>query len=88
MLEGYRELIQRFVIGEVSADEFESSYLSYFKKDQNQVGGDEFDILDGLFSDVDEYVSDLNLRTSAGGLSGEELRDRARDAYVRLLGAD
>ena len=65
MLEGYRNLIRRFVIGEVSADEF--------------------DILDGLFSDVDEYVSDPDLRTSAGGLSGEELRDRARDAYVRLF---
>jgi len=65
MLEGYRNLIRRFVIGEVSADEF--------------------DILDGLFSDVDEYVSDPDLRMSPGGLSGEELRDRARDAYVRLF---
>ena len=40
---------------------------------------------DGLFSDVDEYVSDPDLRMSPGGLSGEELRDRARDAYVRLF---
>ena len=49
--------------------------------------GEEFDILDELFANVDDYVSDPTLRDSTGGLSGEELRTRARDAYARLFGA-
>jgi hypothetical protein len=85
MLETYRDLIHRFVTGEVSADEFEADYLARFKGDPNQVIGEEFDILDGLFADVDDYLSDPTLRASAGGISGEELRARARDAYARLF---
>jgi hypothetical protein len=85
MLETYRDLIRRFVIGDISADEFETDYLVLFKDDPNQVTGEEFDILDGLFADVDDYVSDPILRESAGGISGEELRARARDAYARLF---
>ena len=62
MLEGYRDLIRRFAIGEISADEFETDYLARFKDDPNQVVGEEFDILDELFADVDDYVSDPTLR--------------------------
>lgn len=84
---GLSGLDHRFVIGEVSADEFEATYLSRFKDDPDQVVGDEFDILDALFADVDEYVSDPNLRKNTDGISGEELRDRAREAYARLFEA-
>ena len=87
MLETYKDLIHRFVAGEISADEFETDYLTRFKDDPNQVTGEEFDILDGLFADVDDYVSDPALRETTGGISGEELRARARDAYSRLFDA-
>jgi hypothetical protein len=87
MLETYRDLIRRFVIGDISADEFETDYLARFKDDPNQVIGEEFDILDELFADVDDYVSDPTLRESTGGISGEELRTRAREAYARLFDA-
>jgi self-protective colicin-like immunity protein len=75
MLEKYRDLIRRFVIGDVSADEFATDYLARFKDDPNQVIGKEFDILDERFADVDDYVSDPTLRESTG-ISGEELRAR------------
>jgi type VI protein secretion system component VasK len=87
MLESYRDLIRGFVIGDISADQFEMDYLAQFKDDPNQVVGEEFDILDELFADVDDYVSDPALRASTGGLSGEELRARAHDAYARLFDA-
>lgn len=85
MLENYRDIIGSFVTGEISADAFEADFLARFKRDPNQVVGDEFDVLDGLFADVDDYVSDPVLRKRTGGLSGEELRARARDVYVRLF---
>jgi len=87
MLATYRDLIRRFVIGEISADEFETDYLARFKDDPNLVTGEEFDILDELFADVDDYVSDPTLRESTRGIGGEELRTRAREAYSRLFGS-
>jgi hypothetical protein len=44
MLDNYRELIRRFVIGDISTDEFEKGYLARFKDDPNQVIGEGFDI--------------------------------------------
>ena len=69
MLEAYRNLIHRFVIGDISADEFETDYLARFKDDPNQVIGEEFDILDELFADVDDYVGDPALGESVSGAS-------------------
>ena len=83
MLENYRDLIRCLVIGEISADELETEYLTRFKDDPNHVIGEEFDVLDELFADVDDYVGDPTLRETTGAISGEELRARARDAYAR-----
>jgi hypothetical protein len=33
--------------------------------------GEEFDILDELVADVDDYVSDPNLRESTGGITAK-----------------
>jgi hypothetical protein len=86
MLAGYEPIIRRFIQGELSASDFESEFLSYFKHDGNQVVSDEFEVLDGLFADVDEYVADPRLRAAGGGLDDNELRSRARRAYIRLYG--
>lgn len=83
-LAGYAELISRFVDGRISAQEFESSYLRMFKNEKTRFPVDVFDLLDGLFADVDEYVADPDLRNDAGGLDDEQLRTRARTAYDRL----
>ena len=73
MLEQYRELLHRFVIGNISADEFATDYLARFKDEPNQVIGEEFNMLDELFADVDDYVSDPTLRASTGGISGRRV---------------
>jgi hypothetical protein len=86
MLAGYEPIIRRFIRGELSASEFESNFLSYFKNDRMQVVSEEFEVLDALFADVDEYVADPRLRAAGGGLDGNELRSRARQAYARLYG--
>jgi hypothetical protein len=53
MLTNYRDLMYRFVIGEISADEFETDYPTRFKDDPNQVIGEEFDILDDDWEPTD-----------------------------------
>jgi hypothetical protein len=80
----YKELIFGFIDGRISAEEFQNTYLPLFKKDTSQVRSAEFEILDGLFADVDDYTADPELRKRAGGLDDEELRTRAREAYRKL----
>jgi hypothetical protein len=82
----YRGLISDFVDQRISADEFETAYLSLFKTDTTQVRSTEFEVLDGLFADVDDYVGDPELRSRAGGLDGDQLRSRAREVYLKLYG--
>lgn len=85
MLENYRDLIRRFAIGEISADVFETDFLTRFKNDPHQAIGEKFDILDELFANVDDYVDNPTLREVTGGISGDQLRAQARDAYARLF---
>jgi Bacterial self-protective colicin-like immunity len=86
-LGNYRESVPRFVIGDISADEFETGYLARFKGDPSQMVGEQFDILSDLIADVDDYISDPAPRESTRGISCEELRARARDAPTRLFDA-
>ncbi len=83
-LRQHRALIADFVSGAVSADQFETTYLAQYKADPTLWTQDLFDILDGLFFDVDDYVSDAELRAEAGGLDGPELRLRAEVALRQL----
>ncbi|MDI9896059.1 MULTISPECIES: colicin immunity domain-containing protein [Nocardiaceae] len=88
MLSQYRELIERFVKEKISADDFEEEYIRTFTNDKSQVPGSEFIVLEKLFFDVDDYVSDPVLRDSPEDLSGEQLRERAAATYSKLFGLD
>jgi hypothetical protein len=91
----YRELISSFCNGQISAQEFQSSYLKMFKNDQDySLNEDEFDILETLFTDADAYSADPEYREYVHtkypefpALDDEELRDRAREAYQKLYEA-
>jgi hypothetical protein len=87
MCDKYAPLISSFIDRKISAQEFESRYLKLFKNDQDQIRSREFDILDRLFADVDEYTADPDLRKRAGGLDDEELRTCANEAYRKLYEA-
>jgi hypothetical protein len=89
----YRGLISRFINREISAGEFESFYLALFKHDKDQVPSPQFEVLDRLFADVDDYVADPDLRKRVAELNDgkllrtlddAELRARAREAYRKL----
>ncbi|WP_236745339.1 colicin immunity domain-containing protein [Rhodococcus sp. BS-15] len=88
MLSQYRQIIESFVQEKISADDFEAEYLRTFTNDRSQVQGSEFIILEKLFFDVDDYLSDPVLRESPEDLSGEQLRERAAATYVKLFGPE
>ena len=58
----YQRLIERFLNREISAAEFEATYLDRFKKEKRHFPAETFEALDRLFGDVDMFCSDDQLR--------------------------
>jgi len=82
-LERYILLITQFVAGDITASQFEVSYLKIFKDEANEVPEDIYDVLNGLFSDVDAYCGDPELRDD-DDLGDEELLSSAKEALKKL----
>ncbi len=92
----YKMLISSFIDGQVSAQEFQSTFLKMSKNDNDfSVDQNEFDILQELFADVDDFSADpeyrkwvhtldVEKRKLIRAFNDEELRDRAHEAYRKL----
>ena len=79
----YIELITRFVARKIAAADFERAYLDMFKSEKQSLPTEDFDVLDGLFSDVDAYCSDATLR-GPEDLDEQQLRDKCSAALAAL----
>ena len=84
-IEQYILLITQFIVGEITTSQFESRYLEMFKNETNQFPESVYDVLNKLFSDVDSYCGDPDLRDDED-LGDEELLDCAKEALERLKG--
>jgi Bacterial self-protective colicin-like immunity len=84
-LEPYGALLRMLVEGRIAAAEFEAVFLPLYKNDPTAWPPAVFDILDGVFADVDEFCADPALLAAGGGIDAAELRRRAEVAYARLL---
>jgi hypothetical protein len=87
-ISSYLDLIDRFVGREISAPEFEMSFLRAVKSEHRILGDPVFPVLEELFEDADAYVARVELRTDPEDLDDEQLLAcalRARDA-LRGLG--
>src|SRR5688572_27426580 len=82
-LEKYLKLIFNFVQGNITADEFEASYLSFFKYETHKFGDEDFEVLDRLFGDVDAYCPDPQLRDQ-DDLDEKALLESAKRALAEL----
>lgn len=88
MLEQYIELIQRFVAGSVSADDFENCYIKLwyaalddFLNERSPASR----IISDLFLEVDAYTNDPDELGSTYTTTAEELRESAHKALSELL---
>lgn len=79
----YIDLITSFVEGRMEAGAFESEYLRAFKSDPTDWPEDAYEVLDGLFADLDAFSDDPSLR-GADGLDEGQLRMKATAALERL----
>lgn len=82
-LNAYFELMESFHAGRISAIEFESAYLALFKADDRQFPDSVFSIVNQLFSDVDMFVSNPDIR-GPSDLDENQLLKCSREAYEKL----
>lgn len=79
----YRNLLSSFVIGNISATEFESQYFSLYKNETTLFPDQQFLILDKLFADIDAFVADPDLRDE-DDLDERELQNHCLIALQKL----
>lgn len=84
-LADYGLLLEQFLGGAVSVEEFQGTYLDRFKN-EGQLDGPLFELLDELFGDVDSFTTDQQLLTESPGCYLDEagLREKVRRASSRL----
>ncbi len=82
-LSEYIPLIQSYIAGQIPASEFESRYLKLFKEEKRIPPPRIYEILNGLFTDVDAFSADAKLR-SQSSLNEEQLLERAKWACQEL----
>jgi hypothetical protein len=79
----YIDLIESFLNNQISSLTFEREYLDMFKNDETRWAGEEYEVLNELFSDVDAFCADPELRGS-DDLDEEQLRQGAKIAIEKL----
>lgn len=83
-IEKYTLLITQFVAGELTAPQFEVSYLDMFKNESEVFPECVYVVLNELFFYVDAYCSDPDLRDEED-VDDQELLERAKQALAKLI---
>ena len=69
----YVDLIDRFIGRDISAPDFEKSFLDAMKSERRILGDPVYPVLQKLFEDADAYVERAELRTEPEDLDDERL---------------
>jgi hypothetical protein len=80
----YVILIRAFLEGRLTGQEFQVLYFAIFKSDDKHRPSEIFNILDGLFVEIDDFCPDEAIRHQVGGIDERELRARVRTAEAHL----
>ena len=87
----YGILLQSFLAGASSAEDFQRAYLDLFKNESRKLDDFLFEILDELFGDVDAFCADPDLLTKLAVakpgfyLDEKALREKVAQASQRLV---
>jgi hypothetical protein len=83
-LSPYRQLLQDFISGDLTADEVDTEYTALYCNDPTDWPDDVFRVIDDFFLSAEGYVADDALRTEVEDLDAEELHTRAVASLQRL----
>lgn len=83
----YGMLLNRFLEGGISAEEFQCAYLERFKNEERKLGGSLYELLEDLFGDVDSFSTNQELLAENPGFYLDEaaLREKTAQALKRLI---
>ncbi len=82
-IDQYIELITKFVTKKINSSQFETLYLDLFKPDGRTFPLNELSVLSKLFTDVDAFCGDNDLR-GEDDIDEDELLKCANQALVEL----
>ena len=85
-ISSYVDLIDRFVGRDISAPDFEKSFLESMKSERWTLGDPVYPILQELFEDADAYVEEAERRTEPEDLDDDQLLASALRARRALSG--
>jgi hypothetical protein len=85
-IEPYRHLLERFVRGELSADDFESQYMDNYLSDQSLFADNVFAIVDAFFAEAESYEGDAYLRAQVHRAIGPDDLRREAAELLRVAG--
>ncbi|MGD7054245.1 colicin immunity domain-containing protein [Sutcliffiella horikoshii] len=81
----YKKLIEDFIDGVISVEDFERDYLKTFKNETERMDNTLFEILNGVFEAVDCYWHEcLPGQETAFEISEQQLRKEVSEALVKL----
>ncbi len=83
-LKPYLDVLQSYLDGDIDDQQFEYTYTHMFRDDSTLRPGDEVEVLNSIFGDVDQHIN-MHLMM-AGKADNSQLRARAKSAYDRLVG--
>jgi hypothetical protein len=76
-LQGYDELIERFLNHEMTAEEFQAAYDDKYLNNSHSMNEELFKILDWLFAVNDSFTRDPELLKNDSYVNEEQLRESA-----------
>ena len=82
----YKLLFEKFLAGAIPVEEFQTVYLGRFKNEQRSLDEALYELLEGVFGDVDSFTTDQQLLVDDSDFYLDELqlREKVRQASIRL----
>lgn len=82
-IQPYIELVESFTNIQISAQQFEKSYLEMFKNDPSQFSEREYEVLNNIFYDVEDFCADPTIRDE-DDLDERQLRTKSKKHLEEL----
>jgi bacillithiol system protein YtxJ len=79
----YKRLLEQYLSGEMSDQEFEYTYTTLFRDDASLRAKDEVEVLNSIFGDVDKHM-EMHMMMGGRTTNHSAVRERAESAYERL----
>lgn len=82
-IQPYIDLVESFTTNQIDAQQFEKSFLELFKNDSSQFKEKEYEILNSIFYDVEDFCADPIIRDEED-LDEQQLKTRSEKHLKEL----